>query len=303
MANLTVMDLSFNQLSGVLPGELGSLSNLYKLAVNDNQVTGSLPGGLAKLTQLQMLFIQNNELCEPQSQGFLNWFYSIPYVMGTGIACPAPEPVTIRLQSSNGRGLEGATVQYLDGDWIKVKGSTDGAGELVTDIPVTKGEVTFRMRYAGGEMTLTQDVSIDQNVVFNTVSVIGLLLNHEGNYDFMGDMAHIDISYFANGWQPFEPTWDGFTGKELFPGTYDFRVNYSGNFNEKTQDIGVDPVVKFHTGLVHSESGTCTGVHSGSWIPFTQDMELLPGEYSFSFGDVSHNEKFSIIDEAENLIR
>ncbi len=43
---ILILSLS-NQLSGEIPAELGSLSNLRRLALNDNELSGFVPGSLA----------------------------------------------------------------------------------------------------------------------------------------------------------------------------------------------------------------------------------------------------------------
>ena len=46
LANLRVLFLNHNQLSGPIPPELGNLANLWELSLNDNQLTGCIPSGL-----------------------------------------------------------------------------------------------------------------------------------------------------------------------------------------------------------------------------------------------------------------
>ena len=46
LSNLTVLNLSFTDLSGEIPPELGNLSNLTGLVLNDNKLSGCVPGSL-----------------------------------------------------------------------------------------------------------------------------------------------------------------------------------------------------------------------------------------------------------------
>ena len=56
------LDLSDNQLSGEIPSELGSLSNLTHLYLHDNQLSGEIPSELGSLSNLEWLWLQRNQL-------------------------------------------------------------------------------------------------------------------------------------------------------------------------------------------------------------------------------------------------
>ena len=60
LSNLERLDLSDNQLSGV-PPELGSLSNLERLDLSDNQLSG-VPPELGSLSNLTHLYLHDNQL-------------------------------------------------------------------------------------------------------------------------------------------------------------------------------------------------------------------------------------------------
>jgi Leucine-rich repeat (LRR) protein/ABC-type glycerol-3-phosphate transport system substrate-binding protein len=62
LSNLTELDLNGNQLSGSIPPELDSLTNLTVLNLGNNQLTGSIPTQLGNLTQLEYLYLYGNQL-------------------------------------------------------------------------------------------------------------------------------------------------------------------------------------------------------------------------------------------------
>ena len=63
LSNLKSLDLSSNELTGI-PGELGSLSNLESLDLSSNELTG-IPGELGNLPNLETLYLGFNELAGP----------------------------------------------------------------------------------------------------------------------------------------------------------------------------------------------------------------------------------------------
>ena len=68
LVNLQYLFLSENQLSGEIPTELGNLANLQELYLSENQLSGEIPGELGSLTNLQELYLSGNRLtrCLPE---------------------------------------------------------------------------------------------------------------------------------------------------------------------------------------------------------------------------------------------
>ena len=65
---VTQLVLFTNQLTGEIPAELGSLTNLQTLDLADNQLTGEIPAELGNLINLESLYLTNNQLvgCIPE---------------------------------------------------------------------------------------------------------------------------------------------------------------------------------------------------------------------------------------------
>ena len=69
LSELASLDLSGNQLSGEIPAELGNLSELVVLRLSENLLSGEIPAELGYLTNLEWVFLTGNVLmgCVPQS--------------------------------------------------------------------------------------------------------------------------------------------------------------------------------------------------------------------------------------------
>ena len=60
--HVTVLYLAYNQLTGSIPAELGSLTHLTDLYLASNQLTGSIPAELGSLANLSSLNLYANQL-------------------------------------------------------------------------------------------------------------------------------------------------------------------------------------------------------------------------------------------------
>ena len=62
--SVTRLSLSYNQLTGTIPAEIGNLTNLTILSFYNNQLTGTIPTEIGNLTNLTILSFYNNQLTE-----------------------------------------------------------------------------------------------------------------------------------------------------------------------------------------------------------------------------------------------
>ena len=56
------LSLTYNNLSGEIPAELGSLSNLRELVLHTSKLSGEIPAELGSLSNLESLWLHRNEL-------------------------------------------------------------------------------------------------------------------------------------------------------------------------------------------------------------------------------------------------
>ena len=74
LSNLETLRLTGNRLSGAIPSELGNLASLRLLSLGSNQLTGAIPSELGSLSNLQGLYLYNNLLVDeiPSELGSLS---------------------------------------------------------------------------------------------------------------------------------------------------------------------------------------------------------------------------------------
>ena len=199
----------------------------------------------------------------------------------------------IQLLDSQGGGLAEGTAKYYDSGWKSVAGATDSYGVLHTDIPVSKGSVTFRMTYGGGIKDRVQNIANDSLVIFRTTLVSVELRDHAGSFIADGGT----VKYYANGWRDFGAASGGSVSKELLPISYTFRMEYGGGVQDKAENVAVNSTVTFQTAPVTVELRDHTGVpiagnatakyYANGWKDFgttttgSVSKELLPINYTF----------------------
>ena len=102
LTNLEELNLSFNQLSGEIPAALGNLANLKKLWLVGypplsplsnpvNKLSGELPEELGSLTNLEVLILNNNQLSGtlPQSLTRLTKLMNFSFGDNAGLCAPS----------------------------------------------------------------------------------------------------------------------------------------------------------------------------------------------------------------------
>ncbi|KAI8831384.1 hypothetical protein BC829DRAFT_437832 [Chytridium lagenaria] len=95
LSNLRLLFLYNNQLEGTIPPQLGNLSNLQVLHLFNNQLTGAIPAQLGNLNNLRELGLYNNQLAGavPPQLGNLNNLWQL-YLENNYLSGAVPEYVS-----------------------------------------------------------------------------------------------------------------------------------------------------------------------------------------------------------------
>ena len=100
---VTQLYLGDNNLSGVIPAELGNLTNLRTLHLYGNSFLGrDLPLGLMNLNALTSVWIQRTGLCPPDDAAFLAWVAALDDFGGCTEPHTAPVVLSVATKSSGG---------------------------------------------------------------------------------------------------------------------------------------------------------------------------------------------------------
>jgi 3D (Asp-Asp-Asp) domain-containing protein len=196
--------------------------------------------------------------------------------------------VAVQLKDSTGALMDTGTAQYYAGGWRDI-GATSGGQVSKELLPAS---YTFSMTYGFARQEKSQNIATDPTVVFQTTRVIVQLKDSAGAMMDTGT-----AQYYAGGWRDIGATSGGQVSKELLPASYTFAMTYGFARQEKSQNIGTDPMVVFQTTRVMVQLKDSTGnfmdtgtvqYYAGGWrdIGATSGgqviKELLPASYTFS---------------------
>ncbi len=206
--------------------------------------------------------------------------------------------IIARLLDHAGKGIAGGVAKYAPGGTWYYLGTTDSNGIIIKALDGTFKNVKVHMTYNQGSQEKIQYQPTNSIYTFQTVQATIKLIDHAGN-----GIEGAEVWQGGGYWQ-----FHGYTDSngelklEMFPGTYKFKMVYNHSSQTKWQDIST--TVVFQTGMVHWTGERPKPVKAsigGTWVTFTQDMELLPGTYKFVFEDGSSQEVTVTAGEVANI--
>jgi hypothetical protein len=193
-------------------------------------------------------------------------------------------------------------VKYYDGTWRPL-GTTDANGILRAGVEGAPRNLAFGITHQFVYNEKWQNVATAPLVTFQTKNTVIELRDSAGNLipDGGGTGA---VRYYTGSWHTFASgtTSGGTASMELLPANIAFGLTHQFVYNEKWQNTTTAPTVVFKTGQVNSDTGTCIRYYTGSWHPFTNGMELLPGNILFDFSDATPDTWFTVVGGVVNNI-
>ena len=118
LTNLTYLDLLGNQLLGEIPTEIENLTNLTYISLGNNQLTGEIPSEIGNLTNLEILSLSINQLTGEIPSEICN-FGGIPSLENNQLCPPYPECLYESFEDLNGNQIwdeEGEPYEDLNGN-------------------------------------------------------------------------------------------------------------------------------------------------------------------------------------------
>ncbi len=193
------VDLQNNALSGQIPAELVSLTNLEQLRLNDNQLTGEIPAGLGRLENLTLLHLSGNQLtgCVPaalmdvEDNDFaqLGLAFCAPAAATRSFSATTVAPdrqVTVTITAAD-YGDSGQVSETLPPGFAYVSSSLSEGQATAT------GQTVQEVRFAlSGETSFTYAVTASSSEAPYTFS--GTLRDSEGNDHPVGGDATVTVS-------------------------------------------------------------------------------------------------------------
>ena len=145
---VTRLNLSDNNLSGILPAAVGNMASLKSLSISDNQLAGQLPSELTQLTNLTLLYFYSNPgICAPDDGAFQEWMQSVNNVQGpTCIDTTPPDPLPNCVdQLPNEMIVEGTWNTDCTSDVTAPRGSGDRYARFYTFTLDTESDITITL--------------------------------------------------------------------------------------------------------------------------------------------------------------
>ena len=165
---VTGLGLESNNLTGTIPPELGSLTNLASLNLAANQLTGPLPRSLTGLTELESFgFADNAGLCAPTDGTFQDWLQAVSDADGPDCT---DRNILIALYNATGGANWTNNANWLSdrplGEWHGV--TTDDEGR-VTELRLESNNLKGKIPLLLGTLSNLTTLGLGENNLSGTI--------------------------------------------------------------------------------------------------------------------------------------
>ncbi|MCY4646450.1 MAG: leucine-rich repeat domain-containing protein [Gammaproteobacteria bacterium] len=148
---VTALDLSDNNLAGILPAEAGNLLHLGELVLNGNpDLGGQVPGTVLRLTLLERLRLDGSGLCLPGARVFRDW---LERIADARVAAFCPDDhgndASGATDLAVGGLIDGEIESDLDEDWFRIGVGSRGKLSIA---PEVSGNVVVELYDGSGEL-------------------------------------------------------------------------------------------------------------------------------------------------------
>jgi hypothetical protein len=180
MTGLTLLDVSFNQLTGTLPTALGALESLQYLSVAGNDLSGVVPSSIANLGSLQQLYLFGNQFERPYPSQIL--------AMESLLEIDA---LSALYHAAGGADWDTSWLTYTYSTrcttWGGVTCDNDG---YVTSLDLSNNNLVGTLPIELGQLTRLQSLNVSNNPLTGTlpdVFAAGVAINVENTSIEIGD--------------------------------------------------------------------------------------------------------------------
>ncbi len=203
LSQLARLDLSLNRLSGSLPGELGKLSKLQTFDIADNAgLSGEVPASFANLEELRVFEANGTDVCLPVNPLLRSWSDGLETSLVS--LCEVSAAPGLVLSESNLSVTEGSSNQYT----VRLLSAPTAAvavtitGHSNADLVLDQASLMFTPTDWDAVQTVTVTAEQDDNATNEVVTLVHTASG--GNYEDVNanvvvtvtddDSAQLDLS-------------------------------------------------------------------------------------------------------------
>ncbi|GFP83629.1 probable LRR receptor-like serine/threonine-protein kinase at2g24230 [Phtheirospermum japonicum] len=294
LGSLKYLNLSFNQISGIIPSNIGNFGQLQRLDLSFNNFHGCIPEAISSLTRLQVLSLSNNQLDSIMPLGLLNCrplvfidlsFNNLNGSLHNGFGAAFPELRFLNLaenrflgRASNLIGLK--SIRYLNVSGNLFGGSVVGVYEGLMEV------IDLSRNRFQGHMA-----QVRSNSTFNWSKLVYLdISENQFSGEFSTDLTHLALNLEHLNLAHNRFSKQQFLRVDLFSSLENLNLSATNMIGPISSNISLLSSLRF-LDLSHN--------HLSNRIPtnFTKNLDILDLSYNQLTGDIP----YGLLQELRNM--